>query len=69
MDSGRILTIVIKTFVIVLVFIYVLIGVLISRQVFLMNKAIKTKLAGCLNLVSLIHIIMIIALFVYIIFA
>ena len=46
----------IKLLLVVLLLIYMLIAILIARQIILMNKAIKTKLSGILNLIGLIHI-------------
>jgi hypothetical protein len=67
MDSN-VLTLVVKTFIIVLVFIYFLIGILIARQVFLMNKAMKTKIAGLLNFLSIVHIFLILVVLIVIVF-
>ncbi|MBN2015412.1 hypothetical protein JW766_01130 [Candidatus Dojkabacteria bacterium] len=67
METGNLLHLVIKTFIIVLLFIYFLVSVLIARQVFLMNRAIRTKLAGCLNLLSILHIFLVLAVMVLIV--
>lgn len=56
MDTGNIMILVVKVSILLMLFIYLLIGVLIARQVFLMNRAIKTKLTGCLNLLVLLHV-------------
>jgi hypothetical protein len=64
MNSEDILVIIIKTFFIIFLFLYFLVGILIARQVWLMNRAIKTKLSGCLNLAALIHIFLILAVLV-----
>lgn len=59
--------IIIKVFLGILLLIYFLVGILIARQVFLMNRAIKTKLAGLLNCIALVHIILILLALVYVI--
>jgi len=55
----NLLFIAIKLLLIVLLVIYLLIAILIARQIVLMNKAIRTKLSGLLNLVSFIHILLV----------
>jgi hypothetical protein len=67
MDND-VLTLVIKTFLIVSVLIYFLVAVLIARQVFLMNKAIKTKIAAILNILSIIHIFLVLSVLIVIVF-
>ncbi len=68
METENILFIVIKTLVIVLLTMYFFIAVLIARQVFLMNKAIRTKLVGCLNLIVLLHIVLVFGILLFVIF-
>lgn len=65
MGTENLFILVIKTFVILLLFIYFLIGILIARQVWLMNRAIKTKLAGCLNCLAIFHIFLILLVFIF----
>jgi len=60
MEEKALFTVIIKVFLMTLLFIYFLVGVLITRQVFLMNRAIKTKLAGLLNCLAIIHVFLII---------
>lgn len=67
MQTETLLVVVAKTLGILLMFIYVLISILISRQIFLMNRAIKTKLAGFLNVIGIIHIVLVVCLMVFII--
>gem|GEM_PF-5548526 len=59
MDSENLLILVAKTLLLVLLFIYFLLSILIARQVFLMNKAIKTRMKGCLNCLSLVQIFLV----------
>lgn len=59
MESENLIVLITKTLFLVLLFIYFLLSVLIARQVFLMNKAIKTKMKGCLNCLSLVHIFLV----------
>lgn len=67
MIEANLVILVVKTLSAVLLVIYLLFAVLISRQVFLMNKAIKTKLSGCLNLLSIAHILLVLLVFIAII--
>ena len=68
METSNILFLVVKTLVFVLLLIYFFVAILIARQVFLMNKAIKTKLAGCLNILVLLHILLVLGVLIFIIF-
>lgn len=65
MDTDSLMILVIKTFVLILLFIYFLVTILIARQVWLMNRAIKTKLAGCLNCLALLHVFLILVLLIF----
>lgn len=56
-----------KGFVAAMLIVYFLVGILVARQVFLMNKAVKTKLAGLLNCLSIVHIVIILVMIVLVI--
>jgi hypothetical protein len=64
MEISDLFMIVIKTFILVLLLIYFLVGFVIARQIWLMNRAIRTKLAGCLNLLAIIHVFLILIILV-----
>ena len=65
MDTENLFVLVIKTFVLMLLFIYFLVAILVARQVFLMNRAIKTKPAGCLNCLALVHVIFVLLVLIF----
>lgn len=69
MDSESLFILVIKTLVLLLLFLYFLVGILIARQVWLMNRAIRTRLAGCLNCIALVHVVVVLLVFIFIVFA
>ena len=45
-----------KILLIVIMAIYCLVSILIFRQVWLMNKAIRTKLSGLINCIAIVHL-------------
>jgi len=60
--SSNVIIIMIKILTIVLLILYFGIAIMIFRQSWLMNRAVKTKLAGLINFLSLVHIFMIVIL-------
>jgi hypothetical protein len=67
METEAILHLVIKTFIVILLTIYFLVSVVVARQVFLMNRAIRTKLSGCLNLLGIIHTFLVLGVLVFVV--
>lgn len=57
MDIAKFLPILFKIALILFLFIYLIFGVLLFRQTVLMNRAIKTKLAGCLNFIAILNLL------------
>jgi hypothetical protein len=69
MENESLMILVIKTLVLLLLFLYFLVGILIARQVWLMNRAIKTRLAGCLTCIAIVHVFLILFVLVFVVLA
>jgi len=68
-ETETIFTVLVKIFIVIMLIIYLLVGIIMTKQIFLMNKAIKTKLAGFLNCAALIHMALILGVLAFAIVA